>query len=149
MVYVMFCYFCLYLSYCDNFWVVSFSFESGQQFGFISFLLIISWYLNRYESSNTTMRHVHIIHLVSFVWICSIVAWNAHHLLQFMKPLHHVIGSLKFNRMPSNHIVSDSSLQYIGETVGINQPHHILLNEERGRPDVIENNNKSLTVFDN
>ena len=27
---------------------------SGQHFGFISFLLIISWYLNRYESSNTT-----------------------------------------------------------------------------------------------
>ena len=28
---------------------------SGQQFGFFSFLLIISWYLNRYESSNTTL----------------------------------------------------------------------------------------------
>ena len=27
---------------------------SGQHFGFISFLLIISSYLNRYESSNTT-----------------------------------------------------------------------------------------------
>ena len=27
---------------------------SGQHFGFFSFLLIISWYLNRYESSNTT-----------------------------------------------------------------------------------------------
>ena len=27
---------------------------SGQHFGFISFLLIISWYLNQYESSNTT-----------------------------------------------------------------------------------------------
>ena len=26
---------------------------SGQHFGFFSFLLIISWYLNRYESSNT------------------------------------------------------------------------------------------------
>ena len=26
---------------------------SGQHFGFISFLLIISWYMNRYESSNT------------------------------------------------------------------------------------------------
>ena len=29
---------------------------SGQQFGFLSFLLIISWFLNRYESSNTTFR---------------------------------------------------------------------------------------------
>ena len=28
---------------------------SGQHFGFISFLLIISWYLNRYDSSNTTL----------------------------------------------------------------------------------------------
>ena len=27
---------------------------SGQHFGFLSFLLIISWYLNRCESSNTT-----------------------------------------------------------------------------------------------
>ena len=27
---------------------------SGQHFGFFSFLLIISWYLNRCESSNTT-----------------------------------------------------------------------------------------------
>ena len=27
---------------------------SGQYFGFFSFLLIISWCLNRYESSNTT-----------------------------------------------------------------------------------------------
>ena len=27
---------------------------SGQHFGFISFLLIISWYLNRYQFSNTT-----------------------------------------------------------------------------------------------
>ena len=27
---------------------------SGQHFGFIIFLLFISWYLNRYESSNTT-----------------------------------------------------------------------------------------------
>ena len=27
---------------------------SGQHFGFISFLLIISWHLNQYESSNTT-----------------------------------------------------------------------------------------------
>ena len=27
---------------------------SGQHFRFFSFLLIISWYLNRYESSNTT-----------------------------------------------------------------------------------------------
>ena len=26
---------------------------SGQHFGFLSVLLIISWYLNRYESSNT------------------------------------------------------------------------------------------------
>ena len=28
---------------------------SGQHFGFISFLLIISWYLNRHESSNSTL----------------------------------------------------------------------------------------------
>ena len=27
---------------------------SGQHFGFFSFLLTISWYLNRYEFSNTT-----------------------------------------------------------------------------------------------
>ena len=27
---------------------------SGQHFGFFSFPLIISWYLNRYESSNNT-----------------------------------------------------------------------------------------------
>ena len=33
-----------------GFWRVG----SGQHFGFISFLLIISWYMNRYESSNTT-----------------------------------------------------------------------------------------------
>ena len=32
-----------------GFWRVG----SGQHFGFLSFLLIISWYLNRYESSNT------------------------------------------------------------------------------------------------
>ena len=29
---------------------------SGQHFGFFSFLLIISWYLNRYKSSKTTFR---------------------------------------------------------------------------------------------
>ena len=28
---------------------------SGQHFGFISFSLVISWYLNRYESSYTTL----------------------------------------------------------------------------------------------
>ena len=33
-----------------GFWRVG----SGQHFGFISFLLIISWYLSRYESSNST-----------------------------------------------------------------------------------------------
>ena len=33
-----------------GFWRVG----SGQHFGFFSFLLIISWFLNRYESSNTT-----------------------------------------------------------------------------------------------
>ena len=33
-----------------GFWWV----ELGQHFGLFSFLLIISWYLNRYESSNTT-----------------------------------------------------------------------------------------------
>ena len=33
-----------------GFWRVG----SGQHFGFISILLIISWYLNRYESSNIT-----------------------------------------------------------------------------------------------
>ena len=33
-----------------GFWPVG----SGQHFRFISFLLIISWYLNQYESSNTT-----------------------------------------------------------------------------------------------
>ena len=32
-----------------GFWRVG----SGQHFGFVSFLLIISWYLNRYESLNT------------------------------------------------------------------------------------------------
>ena len=49
----------------------------------------------------------------------------------------------------NNRIVQlNSSLEYIGETVGIQQPIHILLNEERGRLYVIENNNKSLTVFD-
>ena len=32
--------------------------RSGQHFGFISFLLIISWYLNRYESSNTTFGFI-------------------------------------------------------------------------------------------
>ena len=39
---------------------------SGQHFGFISFLLIISWYLKRYESSNTTLGliyfHRHLIY---------------------------------------------------------------------------------------
>ena len=34
-----------------GFWRVG----SGQHFGFFSFLLIISWYLNRYESPNTTL----------------------------------------------------------------------------------------------
>ena len=32
---------------------------SGQHFGFFSFLLITSWYLNRYESSNTTFGVIH------------------------------------------------------------------------------------------
>ena len=35
-----------------GFWRVG----SGQHFGFFSILLIISWYLNRYESSNTTFE---------------------------------------------------------------------------------------------
>ena len=45
-----------------EFWRVG----SGQHFGFISFLLIISWYLNRYDSSNTTLGlidfHRYLIH---------------------------------------------------------------------------------------
>ena len=35
-----------------GFWRVG----SGQHFGFFSFLLIISWYLNRCESSNTILE---------------------------------------------------------------------------------------------
>ena len=31
---------------------------SGQHFGIISFLLIIFWYLNRYDSSNTTFGFI-------------------------------------------------------------------------------------------
>ena len=42
----------------------------------------------------------------------------------------------------------NSSLKYIGETVGIHQPWRILLNEERGRLYVIEWADQSLTVFD-
>ena len=34
---------------------------SGQHFGFFSFLLIISWYLNRYESSNTAFGLIDIL----------------------------------------------------------------------------------------
>ena len=49
----------------------------------------------------------------------------------------------------NNRIVQlNPSLECISETVGIQQPWRILLNEERGRLYVIENNNKSLTVFD-
>ena len=49
----------------------------------------------------------------------------------------------------NNRIVQlNSSLEYIDETVGIQEPHRILLNEERGRLYVKEYNNKSLTVFD-
>ena len=49
----------------------------------------------------------------------------------------------------NNRIVRlNSSLEYIGETVGIKEPFRILLNEERGRLYVIEYNNQSLTVFD-
>ena len=40
-----------------GFWRVG----SSQHFGFFSFLLIISWYLNRYESSNTTLGLVDFI----------------------------------------------------------------------------------------
>ena len=36
-----------------GFWRVG----SGQHFGLFTFLLIISWYLNRYESSNTYYIH--------------------------------------------------------------------------------------------
>ena len=42
----------------------------------------------------------------------------------------------------------DSSLEYISETVGIQKPCRILLNEEGGRMYVLEANNRSLTVFD-
>ena len=34
--------------------------RSGQHFGFFSFLLIISWYLNRRESSNSTLGFIDI-----------------------------------------------------------------------------------------
>ena len=40
------------------------------------------------------------------------------------------------------------SLEYISETIGIQKPYRILLDEERGRLYVIELNDKSLTVFD-
>ena len=49
-----------------GFWRVG----SGQHFGFVSFLLIIYWYLNRYEFSNTTfglidfLRYSIYIHLI-------------------------------------------------------------------------------------
>ena len=45
-------------------------------------------------------------------------------------------------------VILNSSLGYIGKTVGIQKPHRILLNEERRRLYVIELNDKSLTVFD-
>ena len=49
----------------------------------------------------------------------------------------------------NNRIVQlNSSLEYISETVGIQKPHRILLNEDRGRMYVIEGNDGSLTVFD-
>ena len=49
----------------------------------------------------------------------------------------------------SNRIVQlNPSLEYIRETVGIQQPVRILLNEERGRLYVIEFDNKSLTFLD-
>ena len=49
----------------------------------------------------------------------------------------------------NNRIVQlNSSLEYISETVGIQEPFRILLNEERGRLYVIEGGDKSLTVFD-
>ena len=34
---------------------------SSQHFGFFSFLLIISWCLNRYESSNTTFGLINLL----------------------------------------------------------------------------------------
>ena len=49
----------------------------------------------------------------------------------------------------NNRVVQlNSSLEYISETVGIQVPQRILLNEERGRLYVKEFNTKSLTVFD-
>ena len=49
----------------------------------------------------------------------------------------------------NNRIVRlNSSLEYISETVGIQEPETILLNEESGRLYVIEDNSQSLTVFD-
>ena len=48
----------------------------------------------------------------------------------------------------NNRIVQlNSSLEYIGETVGIQEPETILLDEENGRLYVIEHNKQQLTVF--
>ena len=60
-----------------GFWQVG----SGQHFGFLSFFTIISWFLNRYESSNTTfgfivfLRYlmIHIINHAAIVY-CSLLA---------------------------------------------------------------------------
>ena len=49
----------------------------------------------------------------------------------------------------NNRVVQlNSSLEYISQTVGIQKPWRILLNEERRRLCIIEGYNKSLTVFD-
>ena len=42
---------------------------SGQHFGFYSFLLIISWYLNRYESSNTTFGLINFLRYLIYITI--------------------------------------------------------------------------------
>ena len=39
---------------------------SGQHFGFLNFLLIISWYLNRYESSDTAFGLIDILRYLMY-----------------------------------------------------------------------------------
>ena len=71
---------------------------------------------------------------------------------QLYTPIHLAIdrnGFILVADRDNNRIVHlNSSLEYIGEIVGIQKPVRILLDEECGRLYVNETNNKSLTVFD-
>ena len=67
------------------------------------------------------------------------------------RPIHLAIdrnGFILVADHANNRIVRlNSSLEYISETVGIQQPVRILLDEERGRLYAIERDNECITIF--